>query len=158
MYLRKISESDAPDLIRWRNANAGFFPPRDEPLGWAEHARWYLNYLKNLHDHMYVVCVKDPGYDDYELPIGTIAIDARTKTIQRVMRGRPEGKGAMAEAVHKLMCEYGSGTYQLSVLDTNKHAIEFYERLGFHRAGRWYRSHLVPKPHALICMVREFKL
>jgi RimJ/RimL family protein N-acetyltransferase len=156
MYLRKISESDAMDMVRWRNEKAEFFPPRDGFLSWTEHAYWFLGYLKRLNDHMFMVCIDDEFED--ELPIGTIGIDTRTKTIQRVLRGRPEGRHAMSEAVHKLMCEYGSGTYQVQVLDTNKHAIAFYERLGFRRAGRLHYAHLVPKPYSMICMMREFTL
>lgn len=128
--LRKICESDAMDLIRWRNANAEFFPPRSEPLSWYEHAHWFIKYLSNLEDQMYMVCTDDG------LAVGTVAISIRTKVIGRVMRGQPEGPGLMSRAIFELMDLYGPGTYQLQVLEGNERAIKFYGDLGFEYYGQ----------------------
>lgn len=131
MPLRKIHELDNRLLREWRNANAEFFPPGPE-ITEPMQMRWYEEYLYRLEDHQYVV-IADGS------PVGTLAIDIRDKTINRVMRGRPEGKGAMGAAVCELMSLYGEGAYSLQVLEGNERAIAFYERLGFRAFGRQYR-------------------
>jgi RimJ/RimL family protein N-acetyltransferase len=126
--LRKITEDDEDDLVTWRNANAEFFPPGPK-LTRKSHYRWYLAYLDCPWDHMYMVM-------EGRVPVGTVAIDIRSKMIGRVLRGRPEGKGAMSRALRELMSLYGEGAYTLQVLDGNTRAVEFYERLGFREFGR----------------------
>ena len=128
MTLRKITEHDTVYLVNWRNTNAQFFPP-GPPLTRESHSEWYYEqYIHRPWDHMYMVC------DPYKL--GTVAIDIRSKTIHRVMRGTTGEKGAMSRALVELLNLYGPGTYALQVIEGNEHAIRFYEALGFRRGGR----------------------
>ena len=130
MLLRKIDMADNFLLRTWRNENAEFFPPA--PVITASmQVDWYRRYLETPHDHQYMICTEPPQFR----PVGTLAIDMRSKMIHRVMRGRPEGQGVMSAAVYELMYLYGPGTYMLQVLRGNAHAIEFYERLGFLKSG-----------------------
>jgi RimJ/RimL family protein N-acetyltransferase len=130
MLLRKIDMADNFLLRTWRNANAEFFPPGEKITANAQ-VDWYRRYLETPHDHQYMVCVGPPEFR----PVGTLAIDIRSKIIGRVMRGRPEGKGAMSAAVFELMGLYGEGTYMLQVLEGNLRAVEFYQNLGFRPFG-----------------------
>jgi ribosomal protein S18 acetylase RimI-like enzyme len=133
MELRKIDSRDLGMLRDWRNANAAFFPPGPEITESAQHD-WYERYLRTPHDHQYLVCLEPPEF----FPVGTLAIDIRSKIINRVVRGETEGKGAMSAAIYELMYLYGEGTYQLQVMEGNDRAIEFYKRLGFLQGGRQY--------------------
>ena len=121
-YLRKITAEDAAPLIRWRNENAEHFPP-GPAVTLSSHQKWFANYLKDPLDHMYMVCSP--------FPVGTVAINAATGEIGRVLRGEPESPGAMREGLLELMRVYGKREYFLYVLPDNKHAIDFYEELGF---------------------------
>lgn len=136
MKLRKITKNDAETLIAWRNDNAAFFPP-SAPVTPTSHGCWFDQYNIRPWDHMYMVT-------HAASPVGTVGIDVQTATIQRVMRGRPEGPGAMSEALLTLMEIYSLPSYKLEVLLGNERAIGFYERLGFSGMGRrssfdvWY--------------------
>lgn len=132
MQLRKIDMADNFLLRTWRNDNAQYFPP-GEYISSSMQADWYRRYLETPHDHQYMVCLGPwPG----SRPVGTVAIDVRSKMIGRVMRGRSEGHGAMSAALAELMDLYGEGTYTLQVLDGNEHAVAFYLKCGFHVFGR----------------------
>src|ERR1700691_1415943 len=145
MLLRKTDMGDNFLLRTWRNASAEFFPPAEKITAGMQ-ADWYQRYLETPHDHQYMVCVAPPQFR----PVGTLAIDIRSKMIGRVMRGRPEGKGVMSAAVFELMHLYGDGEYTLQVLEGNKHAVEFYEKLGFRVFGRQLCR--LPKPHAYVML------
>lgn len=133
--LRKITERDAPLLIKWRNANAAAFPPRYQVLSDHEHDTWYYNqYLFDPADQMFMVLYSG-------VPVGTIALRLGTTgqphEIHRVMLGEKNyaNRGIMSAALVKLMETYGKGWYELEVLTTNISAIAFYEKNGFHYAG-----------------------
>ena len=128
MALRKVCDSDMAHLRAWRNANAEFFPPGPKITA-LDQQRWYRSYLDRPWDHQYMV-IADGA------PVGTLALDVRGKMFNRVMRGRPGGKGVMGRAMYELMALYGAGTYTLQVLEGNDKAIEFYKRLGFRAFGR----------------------
>lgn len=147
MVLRKVHELDNRLLREWRNANAAFFPPGPTITSPMQY-RWYEEYLYNVNDHQYMVMVDG-------CPVGTLAIDIRSKMFNRVMRGRPEGKGVMGHALYELMAMYGNGTYALQVIEGNTHAIGFYEHLGFRIFGRQHRRN--PEV-ALINMMTEYNL
>jgi ribosomal protein S18 acetylase RimI-like enzyme len=127
MLLRKIDMADNLLLRTWRNDNAEFFPPGPKITA-SMQVDWYREYLNRPEDHQYMVM-------NGSRPVGTLAIDIRSKVIGRVMRGRPEPKGIMSAAVFELMGLYGDGTYMLQVLESNYHAIEFYQNLGFRPFG-----------------------
>lgn len=153
MELRKIDEADNDLLRRWRNASAEFFPPGAE-IDWTRQSIWYQEYLRTPHDHQYMVCLEPPEFR----PVGTLAIDIRSKMINRVIRGRPDGKGAMGAAIFELMSLYGPGTYTLQVLEGNQHAIEFYENLGFQVFGRQRHNCADRKSAMMINMLMENNL
>ena len=132
MRLRKFEKRDNSLVRDWRTANAGFFPPGPE-LTPVTQLAWYQEYLNRPWDHQYMVMHEDARG---EWPIGTLAIDIRDKTVNRVLRGEPEGSGLMSSALLELMSLYGAGAYQLQVIEGNEHAIAFYERLGFRQIGR----------------------
>jgi RimJ/RimL family protein N-acetyltransferase len=150
MMLRKIDMADNQLLRTWRNDNAEYFPPGREITA-SMQVDWYRRYLETPHDHQYMACLGPPGFR----PVGTLAIDIRSKMIGRVVRGRPEGKGVMSAAVTELMMLYGEGTYTLQVLEGNQHAIEFYENLGFRKFGR---QHYRNSEHFMINMMTEYNL
>ncbi len=123
--LRKMTVDDAGLVVRWRNNNAPFFPPRLDPLTRNEHLRWFHSvYEYDPADHYYIVC---EGY----APVGTIAFNSRTCEIGRVMLGAKsfERKGVMSEALDQLVKAFHSNhRYSLKVLETNTAAIAFYRR------------------------------
>jgi RimJ/RimL family protein N-acetyltransferase len=129
--LRKMTARDAPWLVKWRNANAEFFPPQ-EKLTLASHMRWYnMVYLTDPTDHMYVVESKGRA-------VGTLSVNIQTSVIGRVILGDREHAepGAMKKALVELMNIYGKPEYYLQVLPDNERAIRFYEKCGFVRLGR----------------------
>jgi RimJ/RimL family protein N-acetyltransferase len=153
MMLRKTDASDNVLLRAWRNANAQYFPP-GEKITASMQEDWYRRYVETPHDHQYMACLGPPGFR----PVGTLAIDIRSKVIGRVMRGRPEGKGVMGAAVVELMMLYGAGLYELQVLEGNQHAIAFYERLGFRKFGRQLHDLRDPASPMMVNMLTEYNL
>lgn len=133
MKLRLIGPADAYYLIRWRNSNAEYFPPRDEPLTYHEHMDWYdSTYRWNPMDLMYMVCT-DGGY-----PVGCLSVDIECGVIGRVILGEREvaPAGIMSEALQTLMIRIGRRRYSLEVLKDNARAIQFYVNNGFTVAGK----------------------
>jgi hypothetical protein len=151
MPLRKASDQDKWTLWDWRLANAEFFPPGPE-LTVNRHLDWWQRWIETPRDHMYMVVTGPPEFN----VVGTLSIDVRSKNIGRVMRGRPEGKGAMGQAVFELMNLYGKGMYTLQVLEGNQHAVEFYEHLGFRARGRYHYQHRKAEPYTMINMLLEY--
>lgn len=125
--LRKVTESDAHLLVRWRNENKNWFPPQpDFTLGGQY--RWFWDkYLTNPHDHYFLVCVGD------RKPVGTMSIDSRTHEIGRVMLGDTSyaRKGVMSAALRELRLAFPARSYCLQVLSSNVRAIAFYRKNGF---------------------------
>jgi RimJ/RimL family protein N-acetyltransferase len=148
--LRKVHELDNRLLRRWRNANARYFPPGPE-ITTPMQSRWYEEYLLKPEDHQYMVL-------HYGAPVGTLAIDIRDRMFNRVMRGRPDGKGAMGWAMFKLMALYGAGTYSLQVLEGNDKAINFYSALGFRVFGRQPIDFKDPESPVMVGMMTEYNL
>ncbi len=129
MHLRKIDRDDSVFLISWRNDNARYFPA-GPALTWESHLGWYENYIRNISDHMYLVCD--------EKPVGTIAVNVSTREIGRVLRGEQGvSPGAMGWALEEIMRVYSRGygghyDFWLRVLKQNEHAVAFYQRHRFH--------------------------
>ena len=123
--LRKITEADAPLLVRWRNENVEFFP---SGIILEEHLSWFQGYLKNPSDNMFIVLLDD-------MPIGCLSMtikDGRGE-LGRVIMGDKTAirKGFMGEAFRQLMNAYGLPLYWLKVYSWNMVAIRFYEHNGF---------------------------
>ena len=134
MKLRKIEHEDTGLLVKWRNANAAYFPPRLNPLTEEEHRSWFYNtYRYDPADHMYIVEVGGA-------PVGTIGINVSTHEIQRVMRGeKGVAPGIMGEALDKLVETYSHGDswFWLKGLETNPHAIAFYKKHYFRKFNNY---------------------
>jgi len=127
--LRKLVESDAELLVRWRNENAYAFPKRDEPLTLSEHDEWYISsYLHDPARAMFVVLA------DY-FPVGTIGLTIRhgRGEVGNMILGDKSyaRQGIMQEAVKQMLKAFDLEHYWLKVLPDNYPCIRFYEKLGF---------------------------
>lgn len=126
---RYIEGRDAENIVRWRNANAEFFPPQ-EPWTAEGHLRWYAKYLQDMNDFVYMVCT------DEGVPVGTIGVTRvynRNYEIGRVLLGEREmaPPGIMSEALQAVMAKHEGDFYRLKVLHGNDRAVRFYRKNGF---------------------------
>ena len=123
--LRKITEADAPLLVRWRNENAEFFPSGATMEG---HWSWFQGYLEDPSDNMFMVL-----YGVREIGCLSMTIKDGRGELGRVIVGDKAacGKGFMDEAFRQLMSAYGLPSYWLKVYSWNMTAIRFYKRNGF---------------------------
>ena len=123
-------------LADWRNANVSAYPTQfvatlESTRSWAE-----AGLLGNEGRILFLVI------NSYGALIGHLGFNNCTNNrsrfeIDNVVRGRDHNKGILSESM-KALCAWANKTFNLDgiylrVLETNTHAIEFYERLGFVR-------------------------
>lgn len=129
MRLRFAEGYDTERIVRWRNANAEFFPLQ-EPWTAESHMKWYARYLADTDDFLYVVCT------DSGTALGTIGITRYAPDcyeIGRVMLGERETAppGIMSQGLQEVMRAHEGDFYRLKVLHGNDRAIRFYRKNGF---------------------------
>lgn len=138
--LRKITEADAPLLVKWRNENSEFFPPQDD---WTvdSHLEWYYGkYTTDPCDNMFMVMLGDDlaGW----MPIGCLSMTIRNGCgeLERMILGDKSVArgGYMRTAFRMLMDAYDLDYYWLRIYEWNKVTIAFHERNGFTVAGKSY--------------------
>ena len=124
--LKKVTESDAGLIVKWRNENKEYFGTQ-EGIDRAGHRWWYANtYLYDLFDNYYMV------YADGQ-PVGTISMNTCTHEIGRVLLGYKKfaRQGIMGEALEQVMSAHYNYWYILNVLESNQDAIAFYRKHDF---------------------------
>lgn len=131
--LRRITDADAGLLVRWRNENAEFFPPRP-PLTAESHLDWYRSvHLASPADNMFMVLLGGR-------PVGCLAmtITGGRGELERMILGDKTiaRGGVMRTAFRRLMDIYGLPSYWLRIYPWNHVTIAFHERNGFEITGR----------------------
>ena len=126
--LREIQESDAENLVQWRNENAEWFPA-GEPLTVESHLAWYRNrYLTDPSQSMYMTLLDGR-------PVGVVGmtIHRGAGELERMILGNKaiSRSGIMRESVRMLMDAYGLAYYWLRVMPHNEVTINFHKRNGF---------------------------
>lgn len=126
--LREIRESDAWDLVDWRNENARWFP-KQEPWTIQGHLDWYHNrYLTDPSQNLYLVCLN-------RNPVGTVGMTIKNGSgeLERMMLGNKllVRGGYMRRGMRQLMDAYGLSHYWLRVMPDNERTIAFHKRNGF---------------------------
>jgi len=129
MKLRYIEGYDTATIVRWRNANAEFFPPQ-EPWTEKSHYNWYIRYLGDTSAFMYTVCLDDGT------PVGTIGVTrelGNSYEIGNVLLGERElaPPGIMGEALEEVLRLHEADSWWLKVLRNNTRAIMFYKKHSF---------------------------
>lgn len=124
VQLKRVTQADTSLIVKWRNENKEFFP---EQPGFTVTSQnhWYFNkHLYDPADNYFVVMVNKRS-------VGTIACNARTSEIGRVLLGNKDfaRTGVMSEALKQIRATFGH-TW-LRVLKANTGAIGFYQRNGY---------------------------
>jgi RimJ/RimL family protein N-acetyltransferase len=133
LTLRKITETDAPLLVQWRNENAAYFPPQ-APFTLESHLTWYHDrYMTDPTQNMFMVL-----HDSR--PIGCLAMTIRDGCgeLERMILGDKTlaRGGHMRTAFRQLMDAYSLDSYWLRIYEWNTVTIAFHKRNGFEVTGK----------------------
>jgi perosamine synthetase len=125
-------------LSRWRREHADAFPTQFEVTDVGT-ARWLRRQLLDVEDRiLFLVC------DRHGHPVGHLGFanalgGDREIELDNVVRGEPGQRGLMSQSVSVLLGwaaeMFGPREVRLRVFDDNRHAVRFYERLGFVARG-----------------------
>lgn len=141
VILRKINDSDTPDILRWRNdAEATKFLCSHTGLSAGEHAKWLSSLVSNDTRIDFTIISKE-----MHQPIGTInlsSIDYKNQKAEYgILIGEKSqwGKGYAHEA-SDLILNYAFNDMNLKriylkVLEDNIGAVKLYKKIGFVEEG-----------------------
>jgi perosamine synthetase len=126
-------------LARWRADNQLAFATRF-PVSEEGTRHWLTSNVLEREDRiLFLVC------DPTGRPVGHIGLanalnENREMEVDNVLRGEKATPGLMSDALRNL-CEWASARFApsrfyLRVLSDNKHAVDFYRRLGWEEAER----------------------
>lgn len=127
-------------LAKWREENSFAYPTRF-PVTVEGTAKWLHEKLLDVEDRILFLIYDRHGHLAGHLGYANCFNEEGLMEIDNVVRGRKDAqKGLMGDAMNTVM-EWARTTlwpsgFFLRVLESNRHAIEFYERLEWRPAGR----------------------
>lgn len=122
-------------LARWRQENSFAFPMQF-PVPVDDAASWLRSEFLNIEDRLLFLVVDQHGNAVGHLGFANALNDRCEMEIDNVVRGEREARPGIMSAAMRAVLDWseemiGPRLIALRVFDDNKHAIEFYHRLGF---------------------------
>lgn len=140
MKLRKITEDDTDNIIKWRNSEdvLKYFLDK-RPLTAERHNEWYQNMILTGKVHQFIIVLDDEREigSVYLKNIDTVNSNAEFGIFIGEKCEKGKGYGTMAT---RLICDYAFRTLHLHkvylrLLSDNQRAEKCYEKAGFVREG-----------------------
>lgn len=139
-YLRPVTKSDLPTLLRGMNSEGVMFHLGPHfPYTDAEQEAWFQEISQSEHDRVFMIC----GGDDR--PVGEVVLDRihhRNRSGEILIAlfdeadwGHGYGTDALRTLLRFAFDEMNFHRIQLLVHEDNDRAIKAYEKLGFVREG-----------------------
>lgn len=136
MRLRKLQEKDASRILAWMkdptvNQYFRFDPQQVNEKG----VRAFISSAQNDETHLHLACV-----DEEDHYLGTVSLKNINKTVglaeyaisfSRQAQGTGAARFATIAILKKAFHELGLAQVFLNVLDDNKRAVHFYQKVGF---------------------------